>query len=269
MHYTPEEMAAFVRDFLGPRFEMDGLSHIPILGYDQNRGSELEKWAKCMFEDKEAATYFGGTAVHWYASTYDCFPGSLQYTHRLAPDKYMINTEACIDADVPKWKDDNWYWTKEATDWGWDWANEKDKHLHPKYVPVFRYAGDIIGCLNNYVDGWIDWNLVLNRQGGPNWFKNWCIAPIIVDEENDEVYFTPLYYTIAHFSKYIRPGAVRIGFKNSDDELKVTAAENPDGSVAVIIFNATDHQKGYNLFMYNQKVNAAIKPKAIQSILIK
>lgn len=267
MHFTPEEMRDFVRDYLGPQFRKDGLSHIPILGYDQNRGDELEKWARIMFEDKEAAAYFGGTAVHWYASTYEVFPASLQYTHQVAPGKYLINTESCIDADVPRWNDDQWYWSQEGTDWGWDWAGEKEKYLHPKYVPVFRYANDIIGCLNNYVDGWIDWNMVLNRQGGPNWFKNWCIAPVIVDEEKDEVYFTPLYYTIAHFSKYIRPGAVRIGFENMDKELMVTAAQNPDGSVAVVVFNPTGSGKAFNILLQGQRANAVIKPKAIQTIL--
>ncbi|HNU13209.1 MAG TPA: glycoside hydrolase family 30 protein [Chitinophagaceae bacterium] len=269
MHFTPEEMTAFVRDYLGPHFEKTGLSHIPILGYDQNRGNELEKWARTMFEDKEAANYFGGTAVHWYASTYDYFPASLQFTHQLAPDKYLINTEACIDADVPHWNDDNWYWSKEATDWGWDWASEKDKYLHPKYVPVFRYAGDIIGCLNNYVDGWIDWNMVLNRQGGPNWFKNWCTAPVIVDEEKDEVYFTPLYYTMAHFSKFIRPGAVRIGFENPDKELMVTAAQNPDGSLIVILFNATGKTKPVKIQLNNNELNTSISAKAIQTAVIR
>lgn len=126
---------------------------------------------------------------------------------------------------------------KEATDWGWDWAPEKDKHLHPKYAPVNRYARDIIGCLNNWVDGWVDWNMVLDTQGGPNWFKNWCVAPVIVDPEKDEVYFTPLYYTMAHFSKYIRPQAQVIGLENADKELMVTAAENPDGTIAVVVFN--------------------------------
>ena len=111
----------------------------------------------------------------------------------------------------PKWQDDAWYWSKDATDWGWDWAPEEDKHRHPKYVPVFRYARDIIGCLNNWVDGWIDWNMVLDRQGGPNWSKNWCVAPVIVDPEKDEVYITPIYYALSHFSRFIRPGAVRIG----------------------------------------------------------
>lgn len=269
MHFTPQEMTDFVRDYLGQQFEKDGLSHMPILGYDQNRGEELEKWAKAMFEDKKAAKYFGGTAVHWYASTYDYFPASLQYTHHLAPSKHLINTEACVDAEVPKWKDDNWYWSKEATDWGWDWAGEKEKYLHPKYVPVFRYANDIIGCLNNYVDGWIDWNMVLNKQGGPNWFKNWCTAPVIVDEEKDEVYLTPLYYTMAHFSKFIRPGAVRIGFENPDKELLVTVAENPDDSIAVIVFNPTETERAFTVSAKGHTVSAIIHAKAIQTLLIK
>ncbi|MEO0527499.1 MAG: glycosyl hydrolase family 30, partial [Bacteroidota bacterium] len=225
MHFTPQEMTDFVQHHLGPKLAIDG-HNAKILGYDQNRGEELKEWVDTMFKDEASSKYYSGTAVHWYASTYDYFPESLQYAHNKAPEKHLIQSEACVDAEVPKWKDDTWYWSKEATDWGWDWATEEDKHLHPKYAPVNRYARDIIGCLNNWVDGWIDWNMVLDTQGGPNWFKNWCVAPVIVDPEKDEVYFTPIYYTLTHFSKYIRPGAVRIGFTNSDDSLMTTAAQN-------------------------------------------
>lgn len=268
MHFTPEEMTDFVKEFLGPQLKKNGLESIKILGYDQNRGEELEKWANVMYADKKSSKYFDGMAVHWYASTYDCFPASLQHTHKLAPQKYLINTEACVDAEVPQWKDDNWYWSKEATDWGWDWASEKEKYLHPKYVPVFRYAADIIGCLNNHVDGWIDWNIVLNKQGGPNWFKNWCTAPVIVDEESDEVYFTPLYYTMAHFSKFIRPGAVRLGFENPDKELMVTAAKNQDGSVVVVLFNPAENERQIQLSIKKQTINVLIHAKAIQTIVL-
>lgn len=269
MHFSPEEMTAFVRDFLGPHFEKEGLSHIPILGYDQNRGEELEKWATAMYSDKEAAKYFGGMAVHWYNSTFDCFAASLQFTHQLAPQKYLINTEACVDAQVPAWQNDEWYWSNGAKDWGFTWAPANQKHLHPQYTPVFRYAGDIIGCLNNHVDGWIDWNMILNKQGGPNWFKNWCTAPVIVDEEKDEVYFTPLFYTMAHFSKFIRPGAVRIGFDNPDKDLMVTAAQNPDGSIALVLFNPTEMKKQFAISLNHQTTHTAISAKAIQTILIK
>ncbi|WP_297765634.1 glycoside hydrolase family 30 protein [uncultured Muriicola sp.] len=266
MHYSPAEMTAFVKDYLGPRLEKDG-HEVKILGYDQNR-EHLDEWVDEMFQNEATSKYFDGTAIHWYASTYEVFPEALQYAHNKAPNKYLIQSEACVDAEVPKWKDDAWYWSKEATDWGWDWAPEQDKHLHPKYSPVYRYARDIIGCMNNWVDGWIDWNMVLDTQGGPNWFKNWCVAPVIVDPAKDEVYFTPIYYTLTHFSKYIRPGAVRIGFNNTDEDLMVTAAKNTDGSIAVVVLNQGTNPKNFNLSLAENSVAIQISAQAIQTIVI-
>lgn len=268
MHFTPEEMTEFVNNHLGPQLTADG-HKVKILGFDQNRDGQLKIWVDVMFRDEKSGKYFDGTAVHWYASTVDFFPEALQYVTRKAPGKHLINTEACIDAQVPRWNDDAWYWSKEATDWGWDWAPEDQKHLHPKYTPVFRYARDIIGCLNNGVDGWVDWNMVLDRQGGPNWAKNWCVAPVIVDPDQDSVYFTPLYFTLSHFSKFIRPGAVRIGFDYADETLMLTAARNPDGNIAVVAFNPEEAAKGIHLSLNNKSVEFAISGKSIQTILIK
>jgi glucosylceramidase len=267
MHFSPQQMTDFVKNHLGPRLKADG-HDVKILGFDQNRDEELLKWVDVMFGDETAAQYFDGTAVHWYASTYDYFPEALQYAFSKAPDKHLIQTEGCIDAQVPRWNDDAWYWSKEATDWGWDWAPEELKHLHPRYVPVFRYARDIIGCLNNRVDGWIDWNMVLDRQGGPNWAKNWCVAPVIADTVKDEVYFTPLYYTLAQFSRFIRPGSVRIGFENNDEDLMVTAVQNPDESIVVIIFNPGEKRKGVKLSMKQKSSEFTISGKAVQTVVI-
>ena len=266
MHYTPEEMVEFVSKHLGPKLEADG-HDVKILGYDQNR-DELDEWADIMYKDEESSEYFDGMAIHWYASTYDFMPEPLQYTYKKAPNKLMIQSEACVDSEIPHWQDDAWYWSKEATDWGWDWAPDDQKHLHPKYVPVYRYARDIIGCLNNWVNGWVDWNMVLDKQGGPNWSKNWCIAPVIVDTETDEVYFTPLYQIMAHFSKYIRPGAVRIGFEISDKELMMTAAQNPDGSIAVVVLNMSTEAKNTRLSLGERSVDLHISAQAIQTIII-
>ncbi len=267
MHFTAEEMTNFVQHHLGPKLEEKG-HDAKILGYDQNRGDELKHWIDVMYADKASSKYYDGTAVHWYASTYDYFPESLNYAHNAAPDKYLIQTEACVDSEIPKWKDDQWYWSKEATDWGWDWASEQEKYLHPKYAPVNRYARDIIGCLNNWVDGWVDWNMVLNKQGGPNWFKNWCVAPVIVDPETDEVYYTPIFYTMSHFSRYIRPGAVRIGLENSDDQLMATAVKNTDGSYVVVVFNETEAPKQLTISIEGQSLQLQISQKAIQTIVI-
>jgi len=266
MHFSPNEMTNFVQHYLGPKLENDK-HDVKILGYDQNR-EHLSEWIDSMYSNEASSKYFDGTAIHWYASTYDVFPKELNYAYNKAPNKYLIQTEACVDSQIPVWKDDAWYWKKEATDWGWDWAPERDKHLHPKYAPVNRYARDIIGCLNNWVDGWVDWNMVLNRQGGPNWFKNWCIAPVIVDSEKDEVYFTPLYYTMAHFSKYIRPKATIIDADNSDKELQVTAAQNLDGTIAVVVFNEGNIKKSFKLLMGQKQSTITISGQSIQTILI-
>lgn len=267
MHYTPKEMTHFVQNHLGPQLESGG-HKVKILGYDQNR-EHLKDWVDEMFKNEATSKYYDGTAIHWYASTFKVFPDELQYARKKAPGKHLIQSEACVDAEVPKWKDDRWYWSKEATDWGWDWAPESEKHLHPKYVPVHRYARDIIGCLNNWVDGWIDWNMVLDTQGGPNWFKNWCVAPVIADPKKDEVYFTPIYYTVAHFSKYIRPGAKRIGFENSNGSLMVTAAMNPDGTIIAVVFNPERSAKNFELVLEQSSQQMPISAQAIQTIIVK
>ena len=93
-------------------------------------------------------------------------------------------------------------------------------------------------------------------------------APVIVDPEKDEVYLTPLFYTMAHFSKFIRPGAKRIGFENSDESLMVTAAKNKDGSIAIVVFNEGDISKTFTLSLDEKTIDISINEKAIQTILI-
>ena len=134
MHYTAEEMTQFVQHHLGPKLEADGKGDLVILGYDQNR-EELKEWVDSMYKDEASSKYFDGTAIHWYESTYDYFPDALQYAHQKAPNKYLIQTEACVDAEVPVWNNDPWYWKKEATDWGYHWREEEKKYLHPKIRP--------------------------------------------------------------------------------------------------------------------------------------
>jgi len=266
MHFTPEETADFVKHHLAPQLKADNID-AKILVFDQNRGKDLEEWSQKLLTDEELLPLIHGTAVHWYASTFDWFPENLQNTHQLAPDKHIIQTEGCVDAEVPHWNDGAWYWSKEATDWGWDWAPEKDKHMHPKYVPVFRYARDIIGCLNNWVEGWIDWNMVLDRQGGPNLAKNWCVAPVIVDAERDEVYYTPLYYVMAQFSKYARPGAKRIEVKSTDDTLMTSAVLNPDGTIALFVLNMDKASKKFVLRKDGKTTQVSIDGNSLQTII--
>lgn len=266
MHFSPEEMNRFVSKHLGPRLREEH-PNVKIFGFDQNRDEALYAWVDAMYGDPDVGKYYDGTAVHWYASTMESFPEALAYARAKAPGKHLINTEACVDAQVPVWKNDLWYWSEGATDWGYYWAPEDRKHLHPKYAPVFRYANDMIACLNNGVDGWIDWNMVLNRQGGPNWAGNWCTAPVIVDEVSDEIYFTPLYYTIMHFSRFIRPGARRVHHEVAGDGLSVTAAVLRDGTVAAVLFNASLSPYSIQMQLNGFNKSICLDSRAIQTVI--
>ena len=110
--------------------------------------------------------------------------------------------------------------------------------------------------------------MVLDTKGGPNWFKNWCIAPVIVNPDTDEVYFTPLYYTMVHFSKFIRPGAEVIGVDKTDNDLLVSASKNTDGSIAIVVFNESLDKKSFVLNVDNTLKAITINAQAIQTIMI-
>ncbi len=247
MEMEPAEQAAYV-SVLAPLLRARG-HQAKILVYDQNRTGMLA-YADAVFRDPQAAPHAWGTAVHWYDSTFRVYEDQLDALHAAWPDRPILQTEGCIDnvfskdqdsgpdAPTPWWRDDGWFWRKEATDWGWDWVEHPEVD-HPPYAPAFRYARDLVGGLGHWLAAWVDWNLVLDRRGGPNHVHNFCLAPILVDGE--EVYFTPLFHLLAQVSRHTRPGAVVMATElTGPDGLWATAAEGPDAQRVIHLFNETD-----------------------------
>jgi glucosylceramidase len=90
------------------------------------------------------------------------------------------------------------------------------------------------------VVGWVDWNMVLDTQGGPNWKKNFVDAPLLVDPVKKEYYRQPSYYAMAHFSKFLPPGSYRVDtpLVNSNNNHGVVGGfRTPNGSTVVIAIN--------------------------------
>ncbi|MDQ8182060.1 glycoside hydrolase family 30 protein [Pelagicoccus sp. SDUM812005] len=272
LHFGPEEMGSFIKNHLGPVLRDEELD-TKVYIFDQNR-NHVQEWTDEILGDEEASQYVAGTAVHWYSSTVDYYGETLDAVHAKFPDFEIIQSEGCIDAlgdDEPLgvWLESDWYWRKEATDWGPMWAAEEQKADHPVYVPVNRYVRDMIGCMNHWVNGWIDWNMVLDFRGGPNHVGNYCGAPVLVDGETQTVFYTPLYYAMAHFSRYIRPGAERIGIETTSEELMSTAAINEDGSVVAVVFNSGDRPVSYELGLEGERHRLTIPSQAIQTLVFR
>jgi glucosylceramidase len=248
MEMTPEEQRQLL-PILGQELHRRSLN-TKILIYDQNRKSALE-FVRGVLSDPEAARFTYGTAVHWYDSTFRVFEDQLDELQRSFPDKVIVHTEGCIDAifrpgedrgpaaRTPWWRDDAWYWRAEANDWGWDWAPNPEID-HPTYAPAFRYARDLVGGMAHHLSGWVDWNIALDRRGGPNHVGNYCLAPVLVDGESDTVYFTPLYHLMRQVSRHSPPGATVLATEiRGSPGLWAAALRTAGGSTVVHLFNET------------------------------
>ena len=74
---------------------------------------------------------------------------------------------------------------------------------------------------------------------------------------------------MAHFSKFMRPGAVKIGCEINSKELVSTAVQNPDGSIAIAVFNPTESKQTIDIKLNNKNALISIDSKALQTIIIK
>lgn len=234
--YTAEEERDFVKKHLGPTMEKEGLKDKKIIIWDHNRDVAYER-AKVILGDQEAANYIWGTGIHWYVS--EEFE-NLSKIHNDFPNKHLLFTEGCIEGGVQLGA---WH-TGE------------------------RYARNMIGDFNNWLEGWIDWNIVLNEQGGPNHVGNYCDAPIIVDTKTKEVHYNSSYFYIGHFSKYIKPGAIRIKHELNDENLQAVAFLNQDGSLVAVVMNATDQEETICLMVEGKSTDILLPAHSISSLVI-
>jgi glucosylceramidase len=227
--------------------------------------------------------------VHWYASTYKVYEDTLERVRAKFPDFEIINTEATIDnlgvpapggiTDPEGYTESGWYgndafwWNETATDWAYSatWApNVED---HPVYTPVHRYARNIIVSLDHGMAGWIDWNVVLDRQGGPNHVGNFCGAPIMIDTDTGEVYYTPIYAVLAQLSRTIRPGDVAVQTERrlaglGDDALHASAAINEDGLLSVQLLNTTKEPISLGLQIGDEFAAIEMPANAVQTVRV-
>lgn len=92
--------------------------------------------------------------------------------------------------------------------------------------------------LNHFVVGWIDWNLCLDPEGGPNWAHNYVDAPILVYGEDDEFIKQPMYYAMGHFSKFVPRGSRRIRVsRRSLISVENVAFIKPNGNIVIVLQN--------------------------------
>lgn len=242
--FNPMEQGDFVASSMGPRFEKDSIK-TKIYIFDHNKGFDdqtqkgaVQSYVEGVMANKKAAGYVYGVACHWYGG--DHFE-DLDNTHTDFSKLHYLATEAC---------------------------GEHGTHTND-FTLAERYGHDIIGDLNNWAEGWIDWNLYLDENGGPNHALNYCSSLIMADLSNKTLFYNPSYYYLAHFSKYIRPGAVRLGIQSDSPDLEATAFRNTDNSIVVVVLNQTDLVYDFKLKVGSKVVYPKIPEHAMINFVIK
>ena len=236
--YSAVEEMEFVRDYLGPVMKEQGLSDVEIYIWDHNKEIMYER-AKDILKDEKAAEYIAGVGFHWY--TGDHFE-AVSLVREQFPDKELLFTEGCVE--YSRFMDSNDVYKAEM------------------------YAHDILGNLNAGMNGYIDWNLVLDEKGGPNHVNNLCAAPIMCDCTSGTYEKRLSYYYVGHFSKYIHRGARRIAVTKYTDQIEVTAFLNPDGEKIVVLLNKQNSNIPVVLREYGKGTELIVKAHSIVTLRI-
>ena len=210
--------AEFLGSHLKPALKREGLDDVKVLIWDHNKERMLDRAIDVMATHGRAKDV-DGVAFHWYSG--DHFDAVRATREFIGDGKELIFTEGC-----------DFY--SAGSDY---WELPHAEH----------YAHEIIGDLDAGANGIIDWNILLDAQGGPNHVGNFCDAPIMYDQSADELNVRLPFYYIGHFSRFIQPGARRMLVTHFASELETCGFVNPDKSRALVILNRSEDDIAFDL----------------------
>ncbi len=222
------EQDIFIKDNLGPALQKAGL-HTKIVLYDHNLDHPL--YPLSILRDPAAARFVDGTGFHLYGGTVE----AMTEVHNAFPDKNIYFTEQSITERTPT----------------------STLNLSRPVAHV------IIGVTRNWSKNVLLWNLAADPQNGPhtdNGGCTGCVGALTIDGDN--VTRQVAFYTLAHASKFVRPGATRIG-SNSPDSLPNVAFRTPSGQLVLIVSNPTPNPQTFTIQTTTQTFPANLPPGSV------
>lgn len=235
--FTAQDEKEFLRDYLAPTFREHGISDVEFFIWDHNKERVYERARDTI--DDTTRDLISGVAFHWYSG--DHFE-SLDLVRQIFPEKKLILSESCLEFRV----------------YDRDGQNDNSEHL----------AHDMIGNLNHGMNGFYDWNLLLDADGGPNHVGNYCDAPYRFDLEKKELECRRCLKYDWHFAHFIKPGAVRLAGTRYTDCLDFTVWKNPDKTVVFVLLNRTAKKMISHIRFRGEDFVVESEPHSIMSGII-
>ena len=246
--YTAQQEAEFIEKYLAPALDENGLSHIKIIIWDHNKERAYDR-ARDTLAAAAVNERVWAVGHHWYSGDHFEAPRLIHEQF----GKVLISSEICgLIYEDP-------------------------------ITLAEKYGKEICEDFNNFTSYFCDWNLLLDQEGGP--FHNrtrkpkpgqkifedkskGCYAPVLYNSQTGELIYTPVYYYIGHFSKYIQKGAVRVATTKHDYRLHTAAFKNPDGTLVLVVINPTDEEQPAVIRHNDTCTQVTMQPHSIVTAII-
>ena len=242
-----DRIAVYVREYLGPRLEKSGLK-TRIQFSDFNNREKFMEAVNATMSDAAFRKYVASLAYHAYG--FEDF-GKVSQIHQRYPDLPVWMTEVC-----------HAYYTDTKRGQPLPRYDYEDGHF---------WGTQIFNDLDSGASAWVYWNLILDETGGP-----WLVSKIhgnpedngqqplvVVDRKQKKVTYLPGFYYLAHFSKFVRPGAARVAASGKADGVRVLAFENADGGMSAEVLNSRARAATATLQIAGRSVQVPLTPMSI------
>lgn len=259
--WSGEEERRFLKEYLYPELERAGLAgKLEIFIWDHNKERAVEH-IDAFMADPDAADKVDGFAYHWYSG--DHFE-ALELLRQRYPDRVLMHSESC-PLHMPG-KMLSMSPTEDGVLNSAGQGREKTP-MECDYGDAIDYAHDIIGDLNHGMQRWIDWNLIVDKDGGPRRVTGGFAAPLVRGDDG-ELIETVCYAYLRTIAAAIRPGATRIGKSVFGRDVEAAACRNIDGSIGVILLNRAGEDLSVNLRMGGKIVQDIALPAGTLTSLV-
>lgn len=253
MRMSAQEQALFIKEHLGPQLEKAGLKTKIVL-FDHNL--DRPDYPLTILNDPEAAKYVDGSGFHHYGGDMS----AMSVVHAAYPDKHLYFTEQMVT----------------------------ERPGSPRIEIAAQVKRMIVDVTRNWSRNVILWNFAADPLNDPHTDDGGCsMCQGAVTIENDKVTKNLAYYVIAHASKFIRPGSVRIGSTNpgdmsvaltTDEErreivrvatfpnqsvLPNVAFRTPEGKHVLVVANNSNNAASFRIQFRSQYASVRLNPGAV------
>jgi glucosylceramidase len=254
MTWFENEQAEFIKNNLGPAFKKAGINTKIIL-FDHN--GDRPDYPLSLLNDPELAKYADGSGFHNYVGD---IATAMNILHTARPDKNLYFTEQMV----------------------------VERPGSPEINIVNPVKNLILRTTQNWSRNVILWNLAADPLNDPHTDNGGCsMCQGAITINGDIVSRNIAYYTIAHASKFIRPGSFRIASTNRGDKtvglyedeqrpgvyraiisenmeiLPNVAFRTPDGKIVLIVVNDTFSENSFRIQWNGKFASLRLKPGSV------